>query len=314
MDGQKTVSIAMACFNGEKYLRQQLDSILAQTVSGWELVACDDASTDGTLAILEEYAARDPRIRVSGNAENLGFKKNFERALSLCRGDFVALSDQDDVWTEDHLAVLLENIRGRSAAAGNATVVDGEGRERPGLLSAGDRFFEAGDDLAKLHAILCLRNPFFGALSLYDRDLLRAALPIPDGVAYHDVWLSAAACCLDGLDYTFSPVAAHRVHGANESGEHRSTLRKQAASLFSKTREEVARKRMELCDALLARFPGMAAEKREAVLAIRRYHENRFRGNRPATLAFTWKHFRQIYSTRSPWQLFLRTVQLLVTG
>ena len=104
------VSIALATYNGEKYLREQLDSILSQSIQDFELVACDDCSTDSTLKILNEYAEKDFRVKVFTNEKNLGFKKNFEKAIFLCSGDYIALSDQDDIWTENHLQVLLENI------------------------------------------------------------------------------------------------------------------------------------------------------------------------------------------------------------
>ena len=98
MNEDVMISIAMATFNGEKYLREQIDSILAQTHQNFELVICDDCSTDGTAGILREYETQDSRIRVYVNERNIGFKKKFERAISLCKGEYIALSDQDDVW------------------------------------------------------------------------------------------------------------------------------------------------------------------------------------------------------------------------
>ena len=88
------VSIAMATFNGERFVREQLESILAQSVSDFELVISDDTSTDGTWEILQEYSEKDNRIRIYRNNLNLGFKRNFEQAIRLCQADFIALSDQ----------------------------------------------------------------------------------------------------------------------------------------------------------------------------------------------------------------------------
>ena len=95
------ISVAMATYNGEKFIREQLDSILAQTITDWELIVCDDVSTDSTIAILEEYANKDGRIQIHKNKVNLGFKRNFEKAISLCSGDYIALCDQDDIWKHD---------------------------------------------------------------------------------------------------------------------------------------------------------------------------------------------------------------------
>ena len=90
------ISIAMATYNGAKYLREQIDSILAQTIQDFELVVCDDCSSDDTWDILKQYSDADKRIKVFRNESNMGFKRNFEKAMSLCGGDYIALSDQDD--------------------------------------------------------------------------------------------------------------------------------------------------------------------------------------------------------------------------
>ena len=107
------IGIAMTTYNGEKYLKEQIDSILNQTVSDFELIVCDDVSSDSTMDILNDYAEKDDRVHVFRNEENLGFLKNFEKAIRICldRGaEYVALSDQDDVWMKNHLEVLLNTI------------------------------------------------------------------------------------------------------------------------------------------------------------------------------------------------------------
>ena len=92
------ISIAMATYNGEKFLRYMLDSILSQTYQDIELIICDDNSSDSTCLILKEYEKNNSRIKLYFNESNLGFIKNFEKAISLCSGDYIALSDQDDIW------------------------------------------------------------------------------------------------------------------------------------------------------------------------------------------------------------------------
>ena len=96
------ISIAMATFNGEKYLREQLDSIYSQTLLPYEIVAADDCSTDRTTEILEEYRIKKG-LKYLVNEHNIGVVKNFEKAISLCQGDYVALSDQDDIWFPEKL-------------------------------------------------------------------------------------------------------------------------------------------------------------------------------------------------------------------
>lgn len=118
------ISIAMATYNGEKYLRKQIDSILDQTIQDFELIVCDDCSTDTTWNILLMYQLQDSRIKCYRNEENLGFKKNFEKAIGLCSGEYIALSDQDDIWTEKHLQVLVENLGERDLIGANAFLCD----------------------------------------------------------------------------------------------------------------------------------------------------------------------------------------------
>jgi glycosyltransferase involved in cell wall biosynthesis len=104
------VSVALCTCNGEAYIEAQLASVLAQTHRALELVVVDDASTDRTVEILAEAARRDERIRVHRNPQRLGVNANFERAFSLCRGDFIAPCDQDDVWSAKKLESLLAAI------------------------------------------------------------------------------------------------------------------------------------------------------------------------------------------------------------
>lgn len=98
MNTDKTVSVIMGTYNGAKYIREQLDSILSQTYPLKELIIQDDGSTDDTIAICEEYAQRYPIVNFSRNEHNLGFNQNFKLAAMKATGDFVAFSDQDDVW------------------------------------------------------------------------------------------------------------------------------------------------------------------------------------------------------------------------
>ncbi|WP_296023787.1 glycosyltransferase [uncultured Treponema sp.] len=136
------VSIALASYNGEKYIREQLDSILSQTVKDFELIVCDDCSKDSTLQILREYERKDRRIKIFENEQNLGFKKNFEKAILLCSGEYIALSDQDDIWTKDHLEKLFSIIGKHSLACGNALMVDENGKSLGKNLNEVDGLFK----------------------------------------------------------------------------------------------------------------------------------------------------------------------------
>jgi glycosyltransferase involved in cell wall biosynthesis len=103
-----TISVALCTYNGAKFIQEQLGSILSQETPVQEIVICDDASTDGTLAILKKYQNDYPKIiRVFENRENLGYVLNFEKALSLCTKDINFLCDQDDVWYPNKVSETL---------------------------------------------------------------------------------------------------------------------------------------------------------------------------------------------------------------
>ena len=107
---QKSVSIVLCTFNGEKYLRQQLDTLLQQTYPVLEILVQDDCSTDGTMDILEEYAARHPQFRICRNAVRLGVNGNFFSAMRKARGEYIAVCDQDDLWAPEKIEKQMKAI------------------------------------------------------------------------------------------------------------------------------------------------------------------------------------------------------------
>ncbi len=107
---QASISIVMCTYNGAKYLREQLDSILAQTRPADEIIIQDDGSTDGTLDILHEYASLHPAIRIFRNEQQHGINGNFFSAIARTTGDYIAISDQDDIWEADKIEQQLDAI------------------------------------------------------------------------------------------------------------------------------------------------------------------------------------------------------------
>jgi glycosyltransferase involved in cell wall biosynthesis len=104
-----SISVALCTYNGERFLQQQLESLADQSTLPDELIICDDASSDGTIAIVENFAKSSKfKVLIYQNSENLGYVKNFERAISLCRGDIIFLCDQDDVWMPRKIQELVE--------------------------------------------------------------------------------------------------------------------------------------------------------------------------------------------------------------
>ena len=253
------VSIAMATFNGERFVREQIDSILEQSVQDFELVVCDDASTDATWEILTEYAQKDSRIHIYRNERNLGFKQNFERAIRLCKADFIALSDQDDVWYPNHLYVLLSNIGDHVLCAGDADMVDENNREIGERLSYADGFQLIPPTEKLLWRLMFVMNPLQGASMLLRKDFLERILPIPNWISTHDRYFAACACCDTGPIYISKPITRYRQHGDNitvaahnKQGRKSIPLTKYLNFLTGKFRPETDR--IILCEKLISIF------------------------------------------------------------
>ena len=221
------ISVVMCTYNGAKYVKEQLDSIVQQTVADFELVICDDCSNDGTWEILQEYAANDNRIRICRNKQNLGFLKNYEKALGLASGAYVAMSDQDDIWMTNHLEVLMNLLGERTIACGNSLLVDENGDSLDMTLKEQEDLTVVSDNPMDVAlSIMIYRNPFQGAAMLFRRSFLEKALPIPEGVKYHDSWFAALACFMEGISYTDETIMRYRLHGGNQSGLHKKRNRR----------------------------------------------------------------------------------------
>lgn len=234
----------MATYNGAKYLREQIDSILSQTISDFELIICDDCSNDETWNILVDYASRDNRIKIYRNNENLGFKRNFEVAINKCKGDCIALSDQDDIWLPSHLEILYNLIGDKVIACGNALMINSEGESIGITLQEMESFnYVADDNLQMASSIIFFRNPFQGASMMIRRSFLNYALPIPETIKYHDSWFSNLSFFCGGIAYTTQIVNNYRMHGNNVTGmriKPRSKVRTLASHiLFAKTALEI---------------------------------------------------------------------------
>jgi glycosyltransferase involved in cell wall biosynthesis len=209
---QPLVSIAMATWNGARYLRQQLATIYAQTWRNFEVVASDDASTDGTAAILAEYA-ESRGLRYSINPARLGLVQNFARAVSLCRGELIALADQDDLWKPHKIQALVDNL-------GEFTLIYCSPLEM--LSTAGSVVIDTATrqvaDFARRRGTgtptrcLLAENWVVSHTLLFRQELVRHALPIPPHQPYHDGWLALVASTLGGIKYLDEHLQTYRQH------------------------------------------------------------------------------------------------------
>jgi len=236
------ISVAMAVYNGGRYLREQLDSVFAQTWSNLELVVVDDQSSDNSAAILAEYAARSPNMRYVRNDSRLGLVKNFEKAILLCRGVFIALADQDDVWLPDKVERLFEKIGDSDLVCSDARLIDANGTEIASSMRAYTQIpILPGHPFREL----CFFNFVTGCTAMFRRSLLSRAMPFPDGVLYHDWWLAMVASTAGGIACVDESLVLYRQHDANLAGTARfrgwrSLLRLDIVSLRKKMNRRYA--------------------------------------------------------------------------
>ncbi len=292
------ISIAMATYNGGRYIREQLDSILSQTVRDFELVVSDDCSADDTWDILEEYAGRDGRIRLYRNGENVGFKRNFERAISLCEGDYVALSDQDDIWLPNHLELLLDRMDGKMIACGNAELVDSRGHPMNLTLDAQESLdYVPDDDLKKAYSVIFYRNPYQGASMLLKREFLDKALPIPDESPSHDVWFSCLGCFYGGISHFSDVITLYRRHGYNLTGKKEKRNLKLRSFIGHMLRSQSWSNRIYIIDNIMERLPDLPPEQRAFLENARKMfgRKNTIWGRLRNSL-YELRHYKYIFS------------------
>ena len=220
------VSVAMCTYNGEKYIREQLDSILNQTHTNIELIITDDFSTDGTVEIIKEYSDKDSRISFYKNEKNIGFLKNFEKAISLCTGEYIALTDQDDIWKINKLEIFLNEIKENVLIYSDAILIDKDSKE------IGQELIRPGSCLCsgKCNKAFFLTNFVSGNTMMFKKELIKYILPIPNKMSYHDIWIAFVASTYGTITYTEEPMTYYRRYSEQvthvEKKEHKNFFEK----------------------------------------------------------------------------------------
>lgn len=209
------ISIAMTTYNGENFLCEQIDSILSQSYQNFELIICDDCSTDKTPEILQKYQQKDSRISIFFNKDNVGFTKNFEQALLHCSADYIALCDQDDIWYSNHLEILFQNIGNNDCIGGNSEFIDENGKNLGIKMSDFLQITKFPQNNGDIYFHELYNNMIQGTASLFRKDLLKSVIPIPNEIKFHDYWIALNACINNGCTYLNVPVLKYRRHTSN---------------------------------------------------------------------------------------------------
>lgn len=224
-DGMK-VAICLASYQPKpEFLARQLESLVTQSHENWVCVISDDGSDRASLDTINDLAAGDERFIVLPHGENVGFYKNFERAIAAAPADAdaIALCDQDDVWDADKLSVLVEQLSDPkvSLAYSDMRLIDDEG------ATIGETFWRnRRNQWTHIDSLLML-NTMTGASMLVRADVMRdQVLPFPPGTpsAFHDQWIGVAALACGEVRYVDRPLYSYRQHGANVTGLRDSRL------------------------------------------------------------------------------------------
>lgn len=204
------ISVCMACYNGDRFIKAQIESILLQLDENSELVISDDHSTDNTLSIIESI--NDNRIKLVFNSNMRGYTKNFENCLQYCNGDIIFLSDQDDVWCNNKVSIFLDALKDCDFVVGDCSLVD----ENLSLIAKSH--FDLRN-VKKGFFFNFLFTRYVGACMAFKKDVLIKCLPFPNNpnLCAHDYWICLVAELYFSTKIVRSTTMLYRRHSSNAS-------------------------------------------------------------------------------------------------
>jgi len=227
MKSENKISVAVCTYNGEKYLEKQLNSILNQTLSVDEIVVCDDCSSDKTIAILNSFKDKFPAIfRIYSNPENLRSNKNFEKAISLCTGDFIFISDQDDLWKPKKVETIIDVFKSNPSAEGvfsDADFIDENDMKIHQEMSLWQSvcFFERQNNIPinLYESLINIGNFLTGATLCIRKEVLPFCIPFETIDSFiHDEWLAYVLSKRNTLFLTKEKLISYRLHSNQQLG------------------------------------------------------------------------------------------------
>lgn len=216
------VDILLTTYNGERYLKEQIDSILNQTYTNFNLIISDDCSTDGTIDILKEYEKQDERIKVYLQDNNLGYVKNFEFLLKQVQSPYYALSDQDDVWLPEKIEKSMAKLKKEDAdlVFGDLKVVD---KNLNTIYESFNDFMLLSTKINKFmdsYKLNYLYNCITGCTTVGKSSMIKQFVPIPTESRHliHDHWIGIIISLKGKVTYIPEKLILYRQHGKNQVG------------------------------------------------------------------------------------------------
>lgn len=235
MNNEKLVSIIMATYNGEPYINEQIESILGQTYSCFELIIIDDNSSDGTMNILSNYSSKDHRIRVFKNEVNLGCCDTFVTGIEKAKGKYVALCDQDDVWRTDKLEILVKNVSTHALVYSNCNIIDSDGKVVNNSYKNLNPLIGKDSNTDDFNLITFFNSFILGCSMLIEKSALDKVFPIMDKSHNHDKWIAFRLSEIGTVCYVDDLLFSYRIHGRNLSIREKSDFASFILRKFSKS-------------------------------------------------------------------------------
>lgn len=282
-----SIDILLATYNSQRFLREQLDSILNQSEQDFRIIVGDGGSSDETLTLLAEYAAQHPqRFRLLPGGRRYSAAQNFSRLLEASDGEFIMFSDHDDVWKPDKIAVtrdcFLRNFTDQSKPGlvfTDAVIVDGSLRE---ICDSSMRFQKFDPSRTALHQLLT-QNIIAGNTMFFNRALRDVALPVAPEALMHDCWVVLCAAAFNALVYCPQATLLYRQHGGNVLGASTGSASGIVQKLQNGRQAFLANTRQ--ARALLAHLDGkLSARNRATIAAYAAMEEQSFFGRRLTAL------------------------------
>lgn len=224
------ISVAMATYNGERFIKEQITSILKNLKENDEIIISDDGSIDNTLTIIQNFS--DKRIKIIKGPKK-GVKQNFANAIANCSGKYIFLSDQDDIWLENKVSKVLEVLEERQCTGivHDCIVVNEDTTQN--LM---DSFFEHRKSKSGIIRNI-YKNRYLGCCMAFSKDMAKSILPIPETIEMHDQWIGLLCEKYGSVYFMKEKLIKYRRHYGNVSAMHHYPLLKMIQNRVSLIRE-----------------------------------------------------------------------------
>ena len=246
------ISVVMCTYNGEKYLEEQLRSIMQQTYKNLEIIINDDCSSDNTLDVAKKLESEDNRIKIYKNENNLGFNKNFEKSLEYCTGEVIALSDQDDIWELDKIEKQFNLLTqtNSSLVYCNSQLIDIDGNNLNKNLFTQ---LHVNPISGETQLGLIFDNCVSGNTMMFKTHLLKKIYPIPEMI-FFDRWIAFVASYDSSIAVIKEPLVYYRQHGGNVTDVLRTRKKKKTLKMKLEKRDNAFKVKLQQFAAFLSFF------------------------------------------------------------